>query len=212
MDTYTTRIGSRRAKTPARDLYSIATRERADDGTILVHAGASDCPPCPDCGRGRLQWAEAGYVSWHRICDTCGSHWDLHPITWGPARPSRPIESPRAQHDDGCDVYWEDDEYPSGRPCSCGAHDELGPALVAHAELVARSRGLVRWVDGRGEVALDCAARVGRDGEGPTWGEFVDRLTPEMWAAAEAEQSRMADIVVVPCCWARRARFYEGRR
>jgi hypothetical protein len=34
--------------------------------------------PCP-CG-GILRWAEAGYVPWHRICDRCGSHWDMYPI------------------------------------------------------------------------------------------------------------------------------------
>lgn len=34
--------------------------------------------PCP-CG-GIMRWAEAGYVPWHRICDRCGEHWDLHLI------------------------------------------------------------------------------------------------------------------------------------
>lgn len=63
-----------------------------------------------------------------------------------------------------------------------------------------------------GEVPLDCSARVGRDGEGPMWGEFVDRITDEHWSAAEKERSRMGDMVVVPCAWARRARFYGGGR
>ena len=39
---------------------------------------AQTSPRCPDCKRGTLQWAEAGYTPWHRICDTCGSHWSLH--------------------------------------------------------------------------------------------------------------------------------------
>lgn len=36
-------------------------------------------PPCPDCGVGMLLWAEAGYVPWHRVCNRCGSHWELYP-------------------------------------------------------------------------------------------------------------------------------------
>lgn len=214
MSGYTVRIGTRRAQTPARDLHRIATREARDDGAIIVHAGAADGPTCADCGRGHLRWAEAGFVAWHRICDVCGSHWELHPIVWGPARPSRPVEPPRAHHDGGCEVYledaWSDEHGP--RPCSCGAHAQHAAALAAHAELVARSRGLVRWEDGIGEVPIDCAAHVVPDGDGPTWGEFVDLITPAMWTAAEAEKSRMAGMVAVPCCWARRARFYEGRR
>ena len=31
------------------------------------------------------------------------------------------------------------------------------------------------------------------------------------WAEAEREQERMAGMIVVPCCWARRARIYAGR-
>ena len=86
MDTYTVRIGTRRAQTPARDLYQIPSRAAKDDGRIAgpwITTTASgwgwNGGPCP-CG-GIMQWAEAGYVPWHRICDRCGSHWDLHPVT-----------------------------------------------------------------------------------------------------------------------------------
>jgi hypothetical protein len=85
MSAHHVRIGRRRAEAPAADVYAIPYRESADDGRTILHAG-DHSPICADCGRGTLQWAEAGYVPWHRICDVCGSHWDLHPITWGPAR------------------------------------------------------------------------------------------------------------------------------
>jgi hypothetical protein len=125
---------------------------------------------------GRLRWAEAGYVPWHRICDRCGSHWELYPMTWGPARPSSHRATARA------------------------------------AELRAKSGGLVRWQDGRGEVPIDPDAHVTDAAESPTWGQFLPLLTAEMWAEAEREAPRMAGMVVVPCCWARRARIYQGRR
>ncbi len=83
-------IGTRRRTKSAaakgiRDLYAIPHREAEDDGRTLLHVGEST-PVCADCDRGHLQWAEAGYGPWHRICDQCGSHWDLHPIVWGPGR------------------------------------------------------------------------------------------------------------------------------
>ena len=31
--------------------------------------------PCPGCRKGRIQWAEAGYVPGYRICDRCGAHY-----------------------------------------------------------------------------------------------------------------------------------------
>lgn len=43
------------------------------------HICSRVAPKCVDCGEGTLQWAEGGFVPWHRICDVCGSHWDLHP-------------------------------------------------------------------------------------------------------------------------------------
>ena len=49
---------------------------------IILHTGDWS-PACSACGRGTLQWAEAGYVPWHRICDDCGAHWDLHPLGLG---------------------------------------------------------------------------------------------------------------------------------
>jgi hypothetical protein len=59
--------------------------ELEDDGAIIVSGGQS--PQCPDCELGHLCWAEAGYVPWHRICGVCGSHWDLHPVTYYQWRP-----------------------------------------------------------------------------------------------------------------------------
>jgi len=85
---HTVRIGRRDADDPANDLYGIEFEEADDDGKILVSGGIQ--PVCPDCGHGHLQWAEAGYVPYHRICDVCGSHWDLHPmkyIQWGDDHP-----------------------------------------------------------------------------------------------------------------------------
>lgn len=84
MDNYTVRIGTRRAKKPAYGLYGIPYRTVEDDGKTFMAGGQE--PLCPDCCVGHLRWAEAGYVPWHRICDVCGSHWDLHPamyIQWG---------------------------------------------------------------------------------------------------------------------------------
>lgn len=86
MSDYTVRIGTRRAKTPARDLYAIPYRASDDDGRLQCWitgpqaTWAWNTGPCP-CGHGVMQWAEAGYVAWHRICDRCGSHWDLHVVT-----------------------------------------------------------------------------------------------------------------------------------
>lgn len=82
MDSYTVRVGTKKHKKPAQsynDLLYLPTRCVDDDGLHLEHVG-NISPTCPDCKRGTLQWAEAGYVPWHRICDHCGSHWDLHPV------------------------------------------------------------------------------------------------------------------------------------
>lgn len=81
--TYHTIVGRRRAKSPAKDIYRIPSESASDDGASIAHVG-NEPIVCTDCNRGHLQWAEAGYTPWHRICDSCGSHWDLHPIVWGP--------------------------------------------------------------------------------------------------------------------------------
>lgn len=84
MAAYTTRRGAARRKNPVgpQAMYDLPTRERPDDGAVILHVG-DIAPTCSDCGRGTLRWAEAGYVPWHRICDACGSHWDLHPLGLG---------------------------------------------------------------------------------------------------------------------------------
>lgn len=78
---YMTFVGRSKRKRPAagHKLYCLPVRECPDDGKTLVHVGTVSAK-CPDCALGRLRWAEAGYVAWHRICDCCGSHWDLHPV------------------------------------------------------------------------------------------------------------------------------------
>lgn len=81
MADYVTRIGARRRRTAGRGLYDQRSYARPDDGRIILHAGDLT-PTCPDCGVGKLLWAEAGYVAWHRICSHCGSHWDLHPRSY----------------------------------------------------------------------------------------------------------------------------------
>jgi hypothetical protein len=98
MDEHTCRYGNKRRRRIVRsydELLGLPTTERPDDGLVVPlpdcpackrhdgYAPAHTCPrvnpTCPDCGRGTLMWAEAGYVPWHRICSVCGSHWDLHP-------------------------------------------------------------------------------------------------------------------------------------
>lgn len=76
---YFTLRGTSRRKEPTPDIYSLPNREAPDDGAIVL--GVSPLI-CSDCGRGRLIWAEAGYVPWHRICECCGSHWDEHPVDY----------------------------------------------------------------------------------------------------------------------------------
>ena len=156
---------------------------------------------CADCGVGPLVWAEAGYVPWHRICSVCGSHWDLHPIAWGPARPRD--RSPRnvatggyvCGHDLPPDAEWCEECF-----------DE--PARVLRP---VPAPEMVRWQDGRGEIEIDLAARVSVDAESPTWGEIIALLTPAHWASAEAPERvrQMAGSIVVSCAWAQRARFYR---
>lgn len=103
---YCVRIGMRRRRTPAQYLYSILYREAGDDGKVVLAAGVDSYDPgghlgahpavaplCGDCGVGRLAWAEAGHVPFHRICNVCGSHWDAHPISMGPTIPTPQILS-----------------------------------------------------------------------------------------------------------------------
>lgn len=193
----------------------IGNREAEDDGKTLLHAG-DFTPICSDCERGHLQWAEAGYVPWHRICDVCGSHWDLHPIGWGPARAGdRPVEVQmkpytRTELIRYADECGHDDP---ARATDNELREYLGDFLtplpaVDHATV--DSDTLVRWVDGRGAILLDRAERISE--ECPyTWGDLVDLITPEMWDRAEADKARTAGSATVCGAWAQRARFYGGR-
>jgi hypothetical protein len=88
---YTTRVGRPRRRTARtyHELLALPSREQPDDGLVLgpwVTTAESGWDwnegPCA-CG-GILRWAEAGYGPWHRICDRCGSHWELNLITLVP--------------------------------------------------------------------------------------------------------------------------------
>lgn len=212
MSAHHVRIGKRRAKTPAASVYEIPYRESADDGRTILHAG-DHAPTCADCGLGTLQWAEAGYVSWHRICDVCGSHWELHPITWGPARATReraPEWRDDHAHSDTCRIWLAAGAPESvldageGSACTCGAAARRRGAESGRI----RVGDLVRWVDRRGEVRLDRSEPLSE--ECPyTWGDLADLCTAEHWTAAEHDADRMGGMIVVPGAWARRARFYS---
>lgn len=93
MDEYVCRYGTDKKDRPAHDLYEQPYTHKDDDGAI-VHVTCDTCltgdgtphrpcflsaPICTDCGVGTLQWAEAGFTPYHRICDHCGSHWEMFP-------------------------------------------------------------------------------------------------------------------------------------
>lgn len=202
MDNYTTYIGTRRAKKPAQDLYSIYHREARDDGKTILWIGDM-LPVCADCGTGHLQWAEGGYVPWHRICDVCGSHWDLHPVTWGPARPREPIPAQAARSE----ILLCDECSPPSK-AACVECREHGKHILSPARSATPAIEVVRWVDGRGEVPIDPSEPI--TAECPyTWGDVLVAVRPEHWTAAEQPDAVMqVGMVVVSFCWARRARFY----
>ena len=192
MQSHTTRRGTARRTKPVTSyaaLLDLPSRTAHDDGGVILHVGDWQ-PTCADCGRGTLTWAEGGFTPWHRICDTCGSHWDLHPLGMGIAY------APRSQA--GCPIHP-----PSC--CTCQPDAEPIPS---------------RWIDGRGWVALDGDAAIGpepnphamgdADGPGRPWRELLALVTPVMREAAEADRERTLGVPCVPACWARRARFYQS--
>lgn len=81
-DRYTVRIGCRKRGRDAKsyeDLVDSAYKSAADDGKKTL-CGTDPWPQnvtCPDCQKAEVVWAEAAYVSGHRICPHCGSHWSL---------------------------------------------------------------------------------------------------------------------------------------
>ena len=218
MDGYRVRIGTRRAKKPAKNLYGIPCRTAVDDGKTLLHAGhgmGDFSPVCPDCGTGILQWAEGGFVPWHRICDTCGSHWDLHPIgIHGIALAGNHlVEVPGRGPYSRKELLAMMEETVHDDPESL-SDDELRGYLGDWAEPTAREHRTVapdticRWAQGRGLILLDPDEKISE--ECPyTWGDLVALTTPEMWEAAEKAKDRLGGIVtLMGCAWARRARFY----
>ena len=193
---YTVRIGSAKLRKPSKDyqaLFSLPHHEAEDDGKTILHAG-DGLPVCADCKRGHLQWGEGGYVPWHRICDVCGSHWDLHPITWGPRKPTHRLILPSVSSDDRYCIFCDD------IVIWCRHY----PKVQTSALLPEYSR----FVQGQGEIPLDPAELIGDSGR--TWGDFLAICTPEIWAAAAEPEAvkRMADSITVSGSWARRARFY----
>jgi hypothetical protein len=150
---YVTRVGrpqNRPADTYS-ELISLPSRECPDDGVIAgpwVTVATSPWPwnegPCP-CG-GVMRWAEAAYVPWHRICNLCGSHWDLrlvrividrerrepcalmpswqHGATWCDHPSHQP---PHVDRCDGCGEVTTDLDTGfcvslQGMVCECGGH------------------------------------------------------------------------------------------
>lgn len=107
-DNYETRVGRKQRKaTDYNSLLNMRSTARPDDGkTVGPWLTTEECKwawnegPCP-CG-GIMRWAEAGYVAWHRICDACGSRWDLHPLTVYVDRGTR---EPRLMRDQSADNY-----------------------------------------------------------------------------------------------------------
>jgi hypothetical protein len=187
MINYTCRYGLGRGANPVTTydaLLSLPYREASDDGKVTLSTAMDDwggSPLCGDCQAGHLQWAEAAYTAWHRICGICGSHWDLHPIQWGPMRATQQVL----------------DQISSG--IICDVHRN-------HSHTV--KSDYVRFRSGKGFVPLDPAEAIGESGK--AWGDLLALITPEVWAAAEAPArvQRMAGMAVVSGAWARRARFY----
>lgn len=85
MDEYRVRVGVIVRKRPVKTydaLLGLPTEDAEDDGKVVYWGPGNHAwnEGVCECG-GTLRWAEAGYVPWHRICDRCGSHWDMHPVT-----------------------------------------------------------------------------------------------------------------------------------
>jgi len=206
---YTVRIGAQprtKLARPKKDIYALPFRAEADDGRVLLHAGTEPVR-CGDCPAGRLQWAEAGYSPWHRICDVCGSHWDLHPVTWGPGRagknPVLAAEPPSQYAVDLCRALmleegWDDDAIAA----------EIARLREAHPHVLSDPKTPVRWVDGKGLVLLDPTEPLADSGR--TWGDLLACIRHRHWREAAKPQNveQYGGMIVVPCAWVRRARFY----
>ena len=194
-------IGTRRAKTPANDIYELPSREAPDDGKRILAVG--DSPLCADCGRGRLEWAEAGYVAYHRICAVCGSHWETHPlVVSGPVVATDEIRAEIAydaeSRCDTCLAWCETCEYQGKRNCPTHRDHSHWPECE-----------YVRFIQGVGYVPIDPDEAIADSGF--TWGQALALITPEMVEAAlrPTEMARWPrGRVPIKVEWARRARFY----
>jgi hypothetical protein len=125
------------------ELLDLPYTEAPDDGRVLgPWITTADSPwdwnegPC-ECG-GVLRWAEAGYVPWHRICDRCGSHWQLHPLRLTPHDALPPVQRPVAWRlPDGRVVTDPDDIALSGYD------EETDPITPIMETVPARPRGVL---------------------------------------------------------------------
>lgn len=78
-DSYTVRKGTGHGRVP-KDYHDLISRYRSaeDDGSCAWLPPGTVKAHCLDCG-GDLVGAEAGFVPYHRVCMSCGSHWSLTP-------------------------------------------------------------------------------------------------------------------------------------
>jgi hypothetical protein len=209
---YTTRVGRPRPE-PARtydELLALPSREQPDDGLVLgpwVTTAESGWDwnegPCA-CG-GILRWAEAGYVPWHRICDRCGSHWELHVIGLVPHEAEPPVTHAVAWRlPDGRVVTQSDDL------ALAGYDEETDPIVPIVQTVPARPRGVLPVVAGGPSQA---GAIVARDGQ--RYQVVPPHVLPFYQAArALVRPEHITDEVlhhgVLYGGWASRARFYRG--
>ena len=150
---HVTRRGAARRRQPVATygaLLDLPSRPARDDRRIILHVGDL-APTCSDCGAGTLCWAEAGYVPWHRICDCCGSHWDLYPVNYylEELRAEGPLGVPPSQREIvGWLIRDRDFRAPIGRaPVSNVPGSPLHLDLVP---LITREHVLAAVADARG--------------------------------------------------------------
>jgi hypothetical protein len=214
MSEHTCRVGTSRRKNPAggRDLYGLPFAEHPDDGRLILSGGTE--PVCADCGRGHLRWAEAGYVPWHRICDTCGSHWDLHPVTyidWAREAPPVKRPAPRTAADCGCGHDCTDPACQAPDPADCCCDCEACTRWRAEDARRAREPYTPRregWTGTRDGGRIAPVAELDPDPELPE-GVTHARLLAAALAAGTEPNGGREDQRVAHACWARRARFYR---
>lgn len=207
---YHVRIGKSRRKNPVnsqRELFALPYRVAKDDGAIIV--GGSLEPTCADCKRGQLRWAEAGFVPWHRICDVCGSHWELHPVTyidWNREAKPEPMPEPVTAGDCGCghDCVNEDCQAPDCADCGCGCR----PCQRAHdLSLQGWVPQMEGWTSEDANGRIMPIAKLDTDERLPNGVTHAKLLDLAIAAGAKPNGSR-PDQRIATASWATRAEFY----